>query len=86
MEDIDGGLHPAVDGQSLAEDSDSDSDYWIQQGGRAWFKVKPMQTNHQKKERNGLRTKCAFAMRMVRVSLSVLLLDSSAYITTTCVV
>ena len=26
MEDIDGGLHPAVDGQSLDEDKD---EYWI---------------------------------------------------------
>ena len=26
MEDIDGGLHPAVDGQSLDEDEDEDED------------------------------------------------------------
>ena len=26
MEDIDGGLHPAVDGQSLDEDEDEDDD------------------------------------------------------------
>ena len=29
MEDIDGGLHPAVDGQSLDEDEDEDITYII---------------------------------------------------------
>ena len=28
MEDIDGGLHPAVDGQSLDEDEDEEESLW----------------------------------------------------------
>ena len=35
MEDIDGGLHPAVDGQSLDEDEDEDDLTWK----KSWHKL-----------------------------------------------